>query len=362
MHRLSQVKGFVRREATADEIRGSLAFARPEAPVRLGLLSNPMASTNWRSVGHQRLCPLLSDPLAAVSTPSVGDLAWALGYLLYQRGVNVLAVNGGDGTIHHAVDAALHVVDDAARRIGEPVPLPTFLFLNGGGMNMLARAFDTRGHPVRTVRRFLDVAETASLGDVPMREVPLLAVEEPGGTHRHGFIFGSEVVLNALTMYERFGQGYRGLTRFLYEVAAGYAFDTESWRRHGHLLDPPGTPLAVDGVEVERYTAAVLSTIPMTLLRGAVAAIRDEAPPGTMSGLVVEETDPGRVLALIPGLMRAKEARGVRRLRGVREVSLQGPYTLDGELVQRFGDLPPREAPIRVRGTDRLVRAVALRP
>ncbi|MGM0575317.1 MAG: hypothetical protein ACQEXJ_06265 [Myxococcota bacterium] len=358
MHRLTRVRGFVRRAATEEEIRAYVAGCDGSARVRPGLLSNPMARANWRSVGHDRLVPLLPDELAAVSTPSPSDLPWALDYLLFQRGCNVLAVNGGDGTIHHTVHAALEVCDRASARLGEDVPLPTFLLLNGGGMNMLARVFETRGHPVRTVRRFLEAARGARLGTLETRSVPLLAVEEPGGVVRHGFIFGSELVLNALTMYERFGQGYAGLARFLWEVAIGYALKTDLWRRYGHLLDPPDTPLVVDDRRWERYTCVVASTVPMQLARGVVQTIDRTAERGTLEGLVVTETDPGRVIRLIPRLMRGRPGSGVESVHRARRIELRGPYTLDGELISRIGGDESEDDRVVVRGTHRVVRGV----
>lgn len=360
MHRLTQDPSFQQRESTPDEVRAWPATVAPGAPVRLGLLSNPMARTNWRTVGHDRLVPLLPDTLAAVSTPSLADLDWALSYLLFQRRTNVLAINGGDGTIHHAVNACLRVVDAASALLGSPAALPRFLLLNGGGMNMLARTFDTRGHPRRTVDRFLRRAHGAALRTLDTTAVPLLAVEEPGLKPRYGFIFGSELVLNALTMYERYGQGYRGLSRFLWATGTGLALKTETWRRFGHLLEPPKTPVVIDGVAIPSYAALVATTVPMAILRGALVAVRESPEPGTLGGFLVTETEPARIAALIPRLMRAAlDGPGVRPLSGARAVDLQGPYTLDGELVRR-ADAPP--GPLHLTGTSRLIHGVRVSP
>ena len=126
----------------------------------LGLISNPMARTNWRSVAHDRLRTLLDDPSLAISTPSVDAVPGAVRELLLERACNVLAINGGDGTIHTVIEATIAVLDAE----DPPLPRPVFLLLNGGGMNMLARTFDTRGHPVKTLRRFLSYASRAPLG------------------------------------------------------------------------------------------------------------------------------------------------------------------------------------------------------
>jgi len=156
------------------------------------------------------------------------------------------------------------------------VPLPLFLFVNGGGMNMLARVFGSRGHPVRTLRKFLERARGSRFGSLPKRGVPLLAVRErPDAPLRYGYIFGSELVFNALTMYERFGQGYPGLMPFPHEVAAGYPPRTESWNRYGPLLDAPTPRLPSHDPPNKRQHQAVAG--PPERSGGAIPGARGRA-------------------------------------------------------------------------------------
>lgn len=344
----------------------------PNARIRLGLLSNPLAKTNWRSVAHDKLAALLPEPDACRETPSLAALPDALEALLFGHNINVLIVNGGDGTIHHTLNAAIDVVDRASDRLGERVSLPLFLFVNGGGMNMLARVFGTRGHPVRTLKRFLEKTRRARFGSLHKRAVPLLATDTPEGGTRYGYIFGSELVFNALTMYERFGQGYPGLARFLFEVGAGWAFRTELWHRYGHLLDAPETPLVFDdahGVRESfpRYTSVVATTVPLQLVKGLVATVRGTASPGGMNAVAVLPVDKGEVIKKIPSLMVGAESEGVVYRGDVRRIELHGAFTLDGERYDRHeleAQAAPtsevRQAPLTVRGTGRVVWGVAL--
>lgn len=329
-----------------------------EATIRPGLISNPMARANWRSVGHERLLRLMPDPQTCISTPSLGHLHAAVHDLMFAHGCNVIAINGGDGTIHHTINVTMEVVAAAAAELGEEIPLPSFLFVNGGGMNMLARAFKTRGHPVLTIRRFLKHARRARLGNLPCQDVPLLRITEPDGKVRHGFIFGSEMVLNALSIYERFGQGYRGLSRFLFEATRGHLFQTEAWRQHAHLLDPPTTPLEVDEVVFPAYGCVAASTIPMTLARGLIVSVRRASSPGHMHVVAVLEQDKGRLIRSIPRLMRAGDGPGVRQIGGVGRVAVHGPYTIDGERIVRIAASP--SARVVVQGVSTCVRGVWL--
>lgn len=346
--------------------------------MRPALVSNPMAATNWRSVAHTRLVRRMPDPLSAVSTPSVADLPRALDYVLFQRQRNVLVVNGGDGTIHHVVNAAVRLTRRTSRQLGARVPLPVFLFVNGGGMNMVARAVGARGHPVRTLSRFVARGRWATLGELKIRPLGLLAVTvspsppsrdgsaegqagPDGDSTRYGLIFGTRMVHDALTMYERFGRGYRGLGRFLGAVATGPALQTPLWRRFRHLIEPPGSPLWVDGEPVAPYAAAVATTIPMTLLGGAVRAVPWQSAPGGFTAVVVTAQGERQLIGAIPGLLRARPGRGYRYVRGAHELDARGAFTLDGELLSRPPGGPGDDgAHLRVRGSDLAVRAVSV--
>jgi hypothetical protein len=343
---------------THEGVSRYLDACRNESTIRPGLISNPMARQNWRSVGHDRLVGLMPDPHTCISTPSLGHLHEALHTLIFERGCNVLAVNGGDGTIHHTINVAMQVVAAAEEETGEVVPLPTFLFVNGGGMNMLARAFKTRGHPVLTMRRFLKQARGRRLGNLPCQDVPLLQITEPDGKRRYGFIFGSELVLNALTMYERFGQGYRGLSRLIFEVSRGHLFNTELWRAHAHLLEPPSTALEVDEVVFPSYGCAVASTIPMTLARGLIVSVKRASSVGRMHAIAVLEQDIGRLIRSLPRLMRAAEGPAIRQIESVGRLVVQGPYTIDGELIARMDQ--SKGTRVEVDGVDRSIRGVWL--
>lgn len=343
--------------AIATYLRG----LEPNARIRPGLVSNPLARTNWQSVGHDRLLALLPEPAASRETPNLDALEPALEALFFDHMINVLVINGGDGTIHQTLNAAIRVVDRASARTGQRVPLPLFLFVNGGGMNMLARVFGSRGHPVRTLRKFLERTRGSRFGSLPKRGVPLLAVQEgPDAPLRYGYIFGSELVFNALTMYERFGQGYPGLMRFLYEVAAGYALRTELWNRYGHLLDAPTTPLTIDDTTYAHYTSVVATTVPLQLVKGLVATVRTMASPGGMNAVAVLPTDKGEVIRSIPRLMVGAPTPDIVYSSDVHRIVVHGAYTLDGERFDRARESAATPQPLNVIGTPRVVWGVWL--
>ena len=336
VHLLSKLPGFSPRYATEKEVCAAVRAHRPSAPIRVALISNPMAQTNWRSVGHDRLVKHMPDPLLCVSTPAPSDIEWGLDHLLLQMHANVLVINGGDGTIHHTLNAMFNLLKEQHRKFGVSVPTPRLLFVNGGGMNMLARVFKTRGHPERTMRRFLRHADQKVLGQLKTINVPLVKVSSKQDV-RHGFIFGSELVHNALALYERFGRGYRGLTRFFTELSKGYLLRNEMWDKFGHLIHPPTTPLEVNGRVHENYGAFVASTVPMTLALGGVRTFTQHPPRGRLNTVNVSARDPRSIITTIPFLMMGSRGPGFHISTDVTSARLSGSYTLDGELFSHEG-------------------------
>lgn len=334
MHLLRQTPGFQVRRATVAELRAATSHMEPTAPIRPALLSNPMALTNWRSVAHDRLVKHMPDARLCLSTPAPADLEWGLDYLLFQQGANVLMLNGGDGTVHHTLNALFKLLDRINSEHGLELEPPRLLFVNGGGMNMVARVFETRGHPIGTIRRFLGQAAGAHLGSLRTRNTPLLKVKD-ADEERLGFIFGSELVHNALSLYERFGRGYRGLSLFFGALATGYMTRNETWKRFSHLIKPPDSVLEIDGVCRESYGALVATTVPMTLAQGLVKTLAKHPPRGRMNVIEVHARSPLSIIATIPFLLAGSRGPGFEYNTEARKICLNGPYTLDGELFGR---------------------------
>ncbi len=332
----------------------------PDAPVTLGVISNPFSRTNSRTRLNDRLLPrFVPDHRNAIDTRTTDDLDRALRTLLFDRAVNVLGLNGGDGTLHLAVNRLAALSRDVEAKTGRPLPMVPLLFLNGGTINIVARATGTRGNPLRTLRRFnAMVRGGATLSELPISTLATLAVTVDDGAPCYGFVFGTEIVANALEMYTMFGEGYAGLTRFMAEAVTGYALHTRLWQEHGWKLDPPTTGLRVDDVTWPRYLAAVASTIDLSLMKGAVTAIA--VPPGAgFVAKVILETHPGKAIRLIPKLMFERADDRVHTLQDPNVLEAVGGYTIDGEV---FLDRTPRgqRRVVRVTRGDIDVPAIAL--
>lgn len=160
----------------------------------IAVVSNPRSWRNRRSPGAAaRLRALLGAEGEVVEPSTPEELAAAVARFRERR-VDVVAVNGGDGTGHLVMTAL------AAAYRGEP--LPDVALLRGGAMNTVADANEVRGSPERLLRALL---ERRRAGAVRTLERDLLELEIDGAPPRHGFLFGTGTVVVFLDAYYRTG-------------------------------------------------------------------------------------------------------------------------------------------------------------
>lgn len=318
-------------------------------PVRLGVLTNPAAQHNHRfPFTHGVLERELASELDGVMTVTRDQVDEAVGTLL-GRGINVLAINGGDGTIHGVINALVRQIGaDVTRGLRS---FPRLLFLNGGTYNMASRAMGTKGSPVRTVRRFLARHPRSLLAQVPTRPLRLLEIREEGHPEPLlGMVFGSEVVRNALALCEELGSGYGGLLRLLGEGSLGALLGNGFFQAHQWRLRPsdPADPVVLDGEKVAGVTAVVASTIDLKLVRGAIWSLA--VPPGTegFAARLIRSRNARELVRLLPHLLWQWPHPLIRDVSEGRRISLRGDYTLDGELYRCQGRLSVSLSPHRL--------------
>ncbi len=326
-HLLSDAGAAIRRAALAEG-----------APVRLGVLVNGRADRGRMA----RQGAALAGPWPLHCTADLTGLRRAVAELLAVDGVNVLALAGGDGTVHHTCNVLAALDAEAAAR-GLAAPRPRLLLLRGGTMNILARATGHHVRPEKSLRRFVRDHGAAPLGALPTQPLASLTVRG-GGSLRHGFVFGSEVVYHALTLYEQFGAGYPGLLRFLGELIRGVAVGSPLFERERWRLGPFGLPLDVEEgadrvTRFDRYTAVVAVTADLSLATGVMAAIRRAPAAKGFHARVVDARDAGALVRMLPALLGGGAQAGVRDFREATGLRLHGPFTLDGERFDDASDL-----------------------
>jgi diacylglycerol kinase family enzyme len=292
---------------------------------RIGIVNNPRSRRNLRrpdTVARLRL--LLGDHGEVVDTSTPEDLARAVER--FQRaGIEVLGVNGGDGTGHRVLTAFAAAY--GAR------PLPALLLLRGGAMNTVARGNGVRGTPEAVLRRHL----ARALAGLPSRTVErdLLRVQADGLRPLHGFLFGTGCAVAFLEAYGRSRRPSAARAAWLLARAVGSAAVGGPFARALARREP--LRVLADGEEWPdpAYLAVLAGAVPELGLGFRPFARCDEQPGFFHSvGLTGSVA---RVAAALPAVRLGRPWRRSVAIDAVaRDLLLEAPaplrFTVDGDL------------------------------
>jgi diacylglycerol kinase family enzyme len=291
----------------------------------IGIVNNPRSRRNLRRPETaRRLRELLGSDGEVVDASTPDELERALERFRAAR-IDVLGVNGGDGTGH--------VVLSALAR-SAPEPLPRFLPLRGGAMNTVARAHGIRGSPERTL---WDVVTRRRAG-MPLRVVErdLLRVEADGREPRHGFLFGTGAVVAFLEAYYTTGHPSPATAALLVARGALSAVVDGAFARS--LVRRERLRVSTDGEEWpdSTFLAVAAGSVP-EIGFGFRAFARCDEQPGFFHAVGVT----GSIAQLAVSLPRVRRGRPWRRRVALdevaRELEVEGNaprFTVDGDLYQ----------------------------
>lgn len=137
----------------------------------------------------RRLAYVLGSEDTYELTNKVEDIV-AVAEQFKSSGIEILALNGGDGTNHVSLTTFIEVYGDE--------PLPKITFLRGGTMNTISNGIGIEGTPSRLLANLVDKYYTGVPFETTQRD--MLKITDQDAT-RHGFIFGNGVVSNFLEIY-----------------------------------------------------------------------------------------------------------------------------------------------------------------
>jgi diacylglycerol kinase (ATP) len=252
-----------------------------------------------------------SDPLLAL----VGHDRW--------QPDDLLVINGGDGSVQHALSVLLAGCP--------PERLPRVACLPGGTTNMTA--YDINQH--RDFRRCADNLVRA-LGGGPVEPRPAVKVTPADAPPACGLFFGMGTIVQGIEYFHarvRPGGG-------AHELGAGVALARTVWgmaRRQPPFAEPQ--QVSVDG------TPWAVRLLMATTLDRLLLGLRPYWGPadGPLKATAVEARAEGFARRL-PRLLRGRPDAAMTAERGwhsgrtdALELAFQGPYTLDGELFRSRG-------------------------
>lgn len=299
---------------------------KPVKALRLGLISNPLSG------GNRKHLPVIQKLLAGhpeishfrASTPSgVGS---ALSEFA-QRGVDIVVVNGGDGTIHA-------VLTDLFRRSAKPLPL--LALLRSGTASMIARDIGLHGPQRPALERLLTWVDTGR-GNATIVQRPVLKVKRTLGRKPfYGMFFGAAGICQGIRfcLNRVHTKGLGG------EIAAGVTlvrFLISAIRGKKNLLFPVPITIGLDKEPAQKQDTLliIISTLERLFL-GLRPYWGTEAAPIYYTALSAR---PKYLLRALPFLLRGRRnhlciPKHGYFSRNIREAQLtfSGGFTLDGQL------------------------------
>ncbi len=253
------------------------------------------------------------------ATRDVDDVYEAARLFKKER-IEVLGINGGDGSNHVTLTAFIEVYGDT--------PLPKIAFLRGGTMNTISNACGIRGEPagiiLNLVRKLRD--------RIPFETIRRDTLKIEG---RYGFIFGNGIIANFLDAYYATqapspAMAVRLLGKGVGSAAVRGRFANELFRRFR-------AEVAVDGKRwpLRSYTALAAATVHQIGL-GFTPFFRCEQEPHSFHFLGVK-CSPASFAASLPTIWLGRKVseRKIDECVARRvEIEAEEPfhYTLDGDI------------------------------
>ena len=213
----------------------------------IGVLINPLSGGNLNGLGSIR--DLINDNPQViyhdVQTPQ--DVLEAL-LDFARRDVNLLAVNGGDGTVQAVLtNLFLH----------QPFStMPLLAVLQSGTTSMTARDVGFSGSRVRSLQKLFKWATTGD-GEPKVIQRPVLQVQAPGHQTYYGMFFGASAIYQGIEYFHRKvnTKGLRG------ELGPGVTILRFLWsavRRRSGFIPPIPVSVTVDEKPPQKFDSFVV--------------------------------------------------------------------------------------------------------
>jgi diacylglycerol kinase family enzyme len=291
----------------------------------IGIVNNPRARRNRGRPGlARRLREQLGEDGVVVDAATPDELARAI-ERFRAAGVDVVGVNGGDGTGHFVLTAL-------AREFGD-APLPKLLLLRGGSMNTVAGGHGIHGRPEGILAEVLEARRRGFPLHTAARD--LLRVSADAGEPRYGFIFGTGTVVAFL---ERYNKSRSSPIRAALLVARGVCSAVVGGPFSEALGRREPLRVATDGDEWEdaSYLAVAAGSTPDAGF-GFRAFQRCGEQPGFFHAVGITGTL-GQLALSLPRLRRGRPwRRKVAQDEVARELVVEGDaprFTIDGDLYE----------------------------
>jgi hypothetical protein len=320
--------------------------------MRIGLLNNLRAGRNERRV-HRLLGFLKQHPeVAHVETMSAAAVPEALAELAREE-VGLLVINGGDGTLQHALTEILGQGEFGGR-------VPLLALLHGGRTNMTALDLGTRRDPVRAMASLIETVRGGRVRERSVERRVLRVHYGPGHETRYGMFFGGGVIHRGIELVHRVfppgrSRGVLGASLVTGALLGRLALFGDT---HG-VLTPDKVQILLDGWPADRGESRLVMATTLDRLFLRMRPFWGSGPGGVRFTAV--SADATQFERALPGILSGRPGHVMTERNGYTsrnakrvDLELGCGFTVDGELVDPW---PGRVVSITARNTLHFVRA-----
>jgi len=323
-------------------------FLRSGQTPRIGVVINPLSGGNRNGLGDVRR--IISDHPQVVhcdvQTPE--DVLAALQDFARQE-VDLLAVNGGDGTVQAVLTVLFHHQPFKAQ--------PLLAVLQSGTTSMTARDVGFTGSRLKSLKKLFNWAAGRG-GNLQVIQRPVLQVTAPGHQTRYGMFFGASAIYQGIQYFHR-NVNTRGLRG---EIGPGLTILRFLWsaaRRRSNFI--PSVPIAVSVDDTPQRQFDSLVVLVSTLERlflGLYPYWGNETGPLHYTAV---RAQPRCLLRALPSILRGRRGPYGTTANGFYshnahaiKLNLDSGFTLDGQLYEPYDRREPTV--VRCGGTASFLR------
>lgn len=286
----------------------------------IGIISNPKSKQNRKHPERMRnLAYIVGTKGEAAQTNSLDDL-YRVAKEFKEQGIEIVGVNGGDGSTHVVVTAFVEVYQGA--------PLPRFAILRGGTLNTIATGLGIKGNPQSILSNLVEKYHT-------QEPFVIKRVKTVNAGGKYGFIFGNAIIYNFLDIYYETGRPEPSTAAKL--LAKGVASIAVNGPLAKRLMAPLRAKVTADGESwaQEQYLTIAIASVPQIGL-GFTPWYRAEEDPDKLHVLGIH-CSAGAFARQLPNIYRARPMRRdlvIDRLAKeiIIETEEKAGFMLDGDL------------------------------
>jgi len=295
--------------------------------VRIGVLNNLRAGRRRPAAARLAEISRGRTDVVSVETEGAHELGPALAEL-EQREIDVLVLNGGDGTVQCTLSALLR--DPTRER------LPAIAPLRGGRTNSISTDLGADRDPARGLARVLAAVDAGQLARLAVARPVMRVRSARRGADQYGMVFGAGLIYRAITLVHRtFPPGRQDV--FGAGLVTGALVGKVLFRPTAGILTPDKCQVRLDGrdlVDAELYLL-IASTLERLFLR--INPFWGRGPGGVRLTALASRAQWMALAA--PGVLAGRPPRWVSPERGYvseraerAELRISCGFTIDGEL------------------------------